>query len=393
MRIKDIIIIFLFIFACATGLVSDALNQFGLYICLPIAFILSLSKENYRFPNKYYKLLFLLLIWDCMSYCWAVDKNLASREVHKVLGVLLISFVVASSSKSGKIVKWMYIGYILMYLGMWYYAETQIGTILSDVISEETRMSDDRLNANTLSYYTFYTSFSLFILGEIINNRFVKFVRILFILMIPVSLYSTLLTASRQMLVIQIPLFIILIYKRYFQIKGFNRIFILIIISIAALIFANQISELYNNSYLKTRTERRTLIEETRIGLISDAIKVGLEHQPFGVGAGNYIMYSYNNHFSHCSYTELFTNNGIIGLTLYLILIYIFLSEQINRYRETKDVIFYYFAIWGLLFTVYNIFYVFYNDPWLISFLILVASHSEQKYRSYQSQNITDIQI
>ena len=107
-----------------------------------------------------------------------------------------------------------------------------------------------------------------------------------------------------------------------------------------------------------------------------------MEHFPLGVGANNYIIYSYNKHFSHNTYVELLANEGFVGLFLYLYLLLGYMKRQYKRYKRSKDKMFLSFMIFGIFYMVDGFFYAFYSQIWLISFFILVATHSETYYKN-----------
>ena len=150
------------------------------------------------------------------------------------------------------------------------------------------------------------------------------------------------------------------------------------VLGVAAIALSKVVS-LYENSYLAVRASTE-LQEDARTLLMMDAYKVAMDNLPFGVGAGNYIAYSFNKHFSHISYLELLANQGIIGCLLYIYILVSFAKRQYKRYRVYNDRMLLLFLLFSFIFIVDNVFYVFYNDIWLISFLLLVATHSETYY-------------
>lgn len=172
-----------------------------------------------------------------------------------------------------------------------YYAYTHILTFQFDIASN--RLDDDRLNANVLANYTFYATFALFVMGEILNKRILcKIFKIVFLLMIPLSFIIALFTASRQVLLVQIPLIVILLYLRYLRSKTLKMRFVFIIGVVVCAVFSlDIISETYDNSFLKTRNEKN-IEEDGRFKVLQEAIEVGRENPIVGVGPGNFILHS-----------------------------------------------------------------------------------------------------
>lgn len=375
---SNVIIDFLIIFCLyVTSIVgfNDQLNSFALYVIIPFASVLTVFryKFNVGYSMKWLLFLYLWMIFTCL---FAEHLDLASRQLKQIIGCVLLSFIMAQNAKKPSMVPWLYGVYILVFISSIYYGLTNILDASYDIGSD--RLNDDNLNANTLAYFLLYSTFAIFILADIVNRKLLsRIFRIGFWLMIPVTFYVAIFTASRQILLTSIPLLLMLFFIRY--IKGAKRKYIfqtLIIIAVAGAFVVPKFMDIYENSFLKERT-KIDLNEDSRILLLKDAINVGLENPVVGVGPGNYVMYSYNKHFSHCSYTELFANSGILALILYIGLIWTFMKRQFKRYGSHKNAIYLAFIVFGLIFIVDNVFFVFYNNLWLISFFILVSTHSD----------------
>ncbi len=391
-RVQDIIIVICLFFSAYASLASDALNSIALYVVLPLAFLLSFWKnsdvEINKFVNKYERILLVLIGWIFLSSLWAEYNDAASRESHRCLGSILLSVVFASNATNKKMIPWLYLTYLVLYIGAWNYAQNNI---LIDVTgayaNDKGRMNDAKLNANTMAYYTFYVSLIVFILGEILESVFWKKIsRIAFFLLIPLSFLVALVTASRQVLVIQIPLLSFLLYNRYWHRASLvYRVITVIALIISFWTLSGFVESVYEKSYLAVRNEKN-VNDDSRFFLLKEAFVVGIEHFPLGVGAGNFKMYSRHRNFSHNSYLELFANQGVFGASLFIWLIGFFLKKQWQNYKITKDNNYLLFTVFGLFFVVDNFFYVFYLDMWLISFFILVATHSEtcsQEHSAY----------
>lgn len=367
-------------FAASVSL-NDSLNPIALYGAIPLCFILSFSISNSLKSNKYVKQLVLLIIWIAFTYLGATFMKEASNQMKNLLGVFIFSVALANLAKDRRCIPWLYGIFIILLIQALVYANEHIMVAGFDIATD--RLNDEKLNANTVAYYTFFVTFALYELGNsfLVRNRILtRIFRVLFLLMYVVSFSVAILTASRQVLIIQLPLLCLLTYIRY--IKGANIknkvLFVIIAIALCAS-FTNQITNIYDNSFLKVRAEK-DVEDDARTLLLKDALKVGLQHPIMGVGPGNYVRYSYSRHFSHCTYTELFANTGVIGFIIYINLLFLFLKKQYKRMRLYKDKTFVVFLVCGLIYFFDNFFYVFYIDLWLIGFFILIASHSEVYY-------------
>lgn len=369
-------------FAAIVSFISDSLNSIALYAVLPLAFITTFISYGKIQVNKYFNMLVLLYIWIFISVLWATDTSVAMLQMNQILGSFILCYIFSVKAKNEHNIIWLYLTYFFILFSAWNYA---YNNILSVIELGEDRVGDSKLNANTLAYFTFYFTFVSYILGEIINSVFwKKFMRWVFISTIPLTFYTAIFSASRQVLIIQIPLIIILLYIRYLKGKSTSRKMLFVfVLGVCSLIATPSILETYNDSYLSTRNEEN-IEEDARTKLAIDAFNVGWDHFPLGVGPGNYLIYSYCKHFSHNTYLELWANEGIIGLMIYLKLLFVFLKCQWRRYKRFKDNIFLSFFVFGIFFVADGFFYSFYERLWLIGIFIIVASHSELYYRNKQ---------
>lgn len=376
-------------FAAFASLYSDVANKIGLYIALPLAFVFaSLKNRGFHF-NIYEKILYSLYAWDCISYLWADDKDMASFELHTILGGFLLTYVISILAREKKNILYLYIIFLLLYLSAWNYA---LHHIMASMVNADDRLNDEHLNANTLAYYTFYVSFLALILNETNKHTISKKIWILlFWIMLPISFATSILTASRQILIVQIPLYIALIYIKYIKsVSTKHKIRFAIIALICLIAISTQVTSIYNNSYLKQRSEV-SVSDDPRADLAREAIEKGIANLPVGLGAGNFQSVSQTRQISHNSYTESFVNMGLPGIALYSSLLGVFMWRQLKRYIKYKDNMFLVFFVFGALYTLDGVFFVFYNGPWLISFLMLVAAHSEIYAKEIPNLNTTRI--
>lgn len=368
-------------FSAFAGLLSDSVNAVALYLVIPTLFVITFFSSKKLIPNKYMSLLSALFIWILISVLWAVNLEYAMIQVNQILGSFLLCYIFSVKGQKEKNLPVLYMSFLVVLVSDWFYAYNNMFNIMDLGVD---RLNDLKLNANTFGYHTFYATFSLFILGEW-NGQIKKLFRLLFFFMIPISFITAILTASRQILLIQAPLILLLLYGRYYKSSKIrSKLLAWIVIIIVVVSFAPKVTQMYDGSSLQHRNQIE-IKDDVRVQLMIDAINVGNKHFPFGVGANNYIVYSFNQHFSHNTYLELYANEGVVGVALYLAMLLMFLKRQWIRYRKTNDIIFFYFLVAGLLFALDGFFYVFYPHLWLISFFILIATHSEMYYNKYKT--------
>lgn len=357
----------------------DSLNSVALYALLPGAFFLTtFQKESFK-VNIFFGILMMLYLWILYVTPFSTNLTFSNIQLKQLVGCVIVSYIIVVQSNNEKTIPWLYIIYIIIYVVSIDYT---INNILNTMELGEDRASDEKLNANQLAYYTFYVTFVLFMLGEIITYKWLRILfRILFFGIIPMSLWIAYITASRQVLIIEVPLIAILLFLRYWTYASRNsRIIFVVLLCCIAPILLKSVSSIFQESLLVERSE--DIGDDTRLELISETIDIGLKNPLVGVGPGCVRLYTSERAFAHNTFLELFASTGVIGMTLFILLLWKFIARQIKRYIAYKDKMYMYFLIFGIFFTIDQVFYVFYQAMYLISFFILVASHSEIYYNN-----------
>ena len=362
---------------------DEDMNTYALFLAIPTSFVLCFLTYNTLSQNKYLRILLAIYLWLCISYVFADNIAAANDEMRKILGCFILSYSVASLAQKPKAIPWLYILYCLLLVYAWKYASEHI---IDDIVFGSERLNDDTLNANHLAYYTFYATICVYILGEIVSTSWIRHLfRILFWGTLVVSFYTAIFTASRQILIIQVPLFAVLIICRYMIQSRTSAIFkwLIIVASIIAAIYAynHYYHKIYDDSLLQERSSNKVEDDDrTRIAL--EAIEISSERPILGYGPGNAMYNISTKTFTHNTFLELLVNGGIPCMLIFAYLVYTFLATQIRRWRKTRDKQYLTFTIFGLFWLVYQFFYVFYVDLWLISFFMLIATHSDTYYKS-----------
>ena len=356
---------------------NDTLNMVSLYLMIPFATLVCFLKYNFTTIKSYLTPLLCMFGWVAISSLWAVYPEAASRQMHQILGVVMLIYIYYSLAKNKAVVPHLYFTFVVCYAAAWHYAQANI---LSVIDLSTDRLSDPKLNANTLAYYTFYYTFATFMCHQICCGKWKQIYLTLFYLAIPLTIYTAFLTASRQVFIIQIPLISLCLLQKYFKLNTKSFLRFLVIVFIAYIGYKYVLDTMYEGSILQERNEAE-VEDDIRMVLLRDAFDVGVSHFFTGVGAGNFLYYTASRNFSHCTYLELFANTGIIGALLFIIPLLSFIKRQWRRYKITKDVLYISFFIFGLIFFADNFFYVFYPDMFLMAFLCLVMSHSDQYWK------------
>lgn len=355
----------------------DGLVSISLYVVLPIGFFLSLKDYHNGQKNKTFKSLIWLYGW--IVFCSLLSTNYVASliELKKILGCVMSSFMVLSLAKDLKRVYLLYFSYLLFLISTWQYA---LGHIYEVMDISTSQLDDQKLNANTFAYFTTYATFVIYMLGEM-GNKFSKFLKFIFPFTLLLSFITAIYSASRQILIIQLPFILLLLANRYNFKRGKGLFYFLgiIVIAVAGYIYWGE--TIFENSYLSTRTER-SIEDDTRILIAKECIQIGKDNFLFGVGPGCVAKHVSTGNFSHNTYLELFAGTGLIGMVIFISMIISFIRTQFRRYRITCDTVFMAFLIFGIIWAIDQVFYVFHTGLWLISFFVLVTAHSDVYYRT-----------
>ena len=376
------VIILLYFAAFASG---GVYNSVALYLVIPCAFVITFFSTGATKVNRYYRNLMILYFWVFYAALFTTNLEPSIAQLKQILGCIIMCYIVAVQAKNEKTIPWLYIIYLITYvMSVNYVIENVIGVI---EVGDE-RMEDDNMNANALAYSTFYATFILFILGEIIQGeKLRKLFRVLFWGIIPLFLWIAYVTASRQVMVIQIPLIAILIFLRYWKFGGnASRTLLVVMLCFVAPFVYQYVWSIFDNSLLIERSE--DISNDARLVLIKETIDLGFHNFLVGVGPGCVKLYTSEQAFAHNSYLELFAGTGFIGMVIFIVLLCKYLAAQVRRYIAYRDKAYLYFAVFGIFFIIDQIFYVFYADLYLISFFILVATHSETYHQKRMGVNM-----
>lgn len=95
-------------FAAFVSLYSPAANTVGLYLAIPLACMIATLFNKGFHTNIYEKLLYGLFVWDCIAYLWADNKELASTELHMILGAFLFVYCISIFARKLRLIPYLY---------------------------------------------------------------------------------------------------------------------------------------------------------------------------------------------------------------------------------------------------------------------------------------------
>lgn len=383
----DLIPVVLLILAPSIRLMAPGLNSIVLFALIPLLFIWTLAKYSRCYSHDCIRYYFILLVWLFLTTLTSTNIP-SSLSIMKTIGAgFLASFVFYSlaSSRMNNGLCLLYAFILLFITTIWYL--WQSGGLLSLDITTE-RLDDELVNANDLAYYLFYVSCSVYILFYFSHLHRFWFVLSMLVLL-AVAFALSLVTASRQILLIVVPYVFYCLYSFLYSGSKISvkRVLRYTLLMVVVFLLAFPIVQgALEGSFLQTRMEIK-VEDDSRTALLQDALRVGAQYPLFGVGPGNLIYFSNDGGFSHNSYAELFSTSGIPSLILYLFMIVPFILVNRSRYNQTKEKLFLFLFWTSILWTAYNVLYVFYHSLWLIGFYYLLIGISNRHYHNYINKN------
>ena len=372
---------------------SDVVNQLVIYIVLPLVFLYSLFTSFNIIKNRYIFILILLVMWSGICAIGAMNVNDYTARVlnYMILSVMFCYSIYAISNKNKKYIKWFYFLILAYYIACWCFALLNLDLLNMDISTQ--RLGADpsyekTINANRFGYFTLFLTFAVFIFGELTQNqRWRKIFRVLFLLSIIIIIINAIVAGSRQVFLLNIPLYFILVSIRYIKKISKAKVMIYAILTIMFFYIGNSfLMPLYDTSMLKQRFEMSEYKDDYRMTLTEKAITYGTENPFFGIGPGNFQQKEVS--FSHNSYTEIFAETGFVGLFLYCSILVSGLYVQLKRYILTKDKVFLFFSIYLIFYILDNMFYVFYEWYLLMGLFYLILVHSDSYYKNYYFNKI-----
>lgn len=372
-----LLLMFAFTVLCS---MIDFANAMILSIVIPGLALIS----YFRYPSmlrqqclRYYA---MLVVWMIITTITAYSREASMVMITRSIAGLPSAFITVYLARNPQNRKWLYYILIAYLLEMLIYLVITEGGQVA--MTNDERRSSNLVNANTLGYFSFYATFAAFLISQYYRNSN-KASLYAMLAAAAISLYIALITASRQVLLVNFPFIITLLYLKFKDSLKSNVNTRLMLIFLAFIIIP-LFFHFYEGSFLQERS-RYDISEDNRMELMLSAINVGLQNPITGVGPGNFILFNPWDAFSHCTYTEQFACSGFPGLIIYIAIVFSFASAQYHRFKQTLDKMFLYFGAFSIFFIFDNFFYVFTDSISLMEFFFLFVAHSEFYYYEHHS--------
>jgi len=371
---KDFIVMILLFVVFIPSSFNHDINIISLNVIIPLLFFYSIYKSSYLFGKfRAFRLFLVLFCWMLLSGIVATDTDLYLNEIKKILQCFMFIFVLIRFSRSNfRYIYYFYVLYIIKFIYIFYYAY-QNGLFTVDVNSE--RFNLDELNANVFGYFGFFGLVGSFLLATYTQKLQKTFYNILFFIIFGLVITAGILAASRATLLISVIAFGLLMMIKYLYPITIRSLIPIVLMVLSMVFIGKNLDNTLQNSFVKGRFDTK---EDSRFELLSKAFDVGKDNLVLGVGSGNFVLYNQTRQFSHNSFAELWANNGVVALILFVLI----LAHALKKIREylklggNKKNALYFLVIWAS-YCVYNFFYVFYINFFMLAFIFLIMMHLE----------------
>lgn len=348
---------------------------YSLYVTIPIIIIYCFYNFKEEITNsKYFVPYLFVIVWMFLSSFANDNASQSFSMMVPILASFLLSMATYSMAYVNKHARILYLTYVLLFA---YLMIQNMGadsfTMDFDYANETERGKNSILNANIYAYYSLFAiiGWRMFLLC-LRKNIEPIFLAVIYLLSLLVVVFVALMTASRQVMALEIPLLLYFFYFDFVRGKG-NKLTLLLIVAaiIAILPYA---LDIYGNSYLAVRSEVG-FQDDARSNLIIESIKQGFDNPLFGMGL------SANTFYSHCTYTHILSRTGFPSFVVFLYIILDCVIVQWRRYRETKNVVFlYYLGSLGVI-AIGNFTYSYVQEPFMMAIMFAVVGMSDNMYR------------
>lgn len=368
------------------------IQEYSSQILLPI--IAALSIKPFLLEKKKSKILLafgILIFYGLIGVYFLQDYTYFLDNFKNVFFTLLASFGAYVFVQSEKKDNYIHISYIIASLLLIYFAYLNQNYSLLGFSSLKGSRDRFLFNANYYSYISYFANISiLFLHLKYKTKTTFSFTIILPILFIVLAF----ITQSRSGL-----LFVILINSCYWffidkpkQAKSFRALFRIIALLLISIFLVFKFLNIYSNSNIQQRVSNNS--EDARSHLAKKGIEVFFENPFTGVGLGQFPLQTKMRQFTHNSYAEILSEQGILGGILLLFILIVPFVKGIKRLKKDKANPFLKLQLlFFATFILYNNFYVFYKFPYaMFYFFTLVAIQDSYDIKGLNSkENVVKI--
>ena len=370
---KDRIIVpLLFLFAAVVW--RSPYYVLSLYVAIPL-FIAYCFWHYFADISKckYWKPYLFLIVWMLLSCAINPESDASFRRMIPITASFLLAFSTYSIAKNSRHTWILYVSYIALLFYLLYSNITANEDFVAsfDYSNEAERGKNMKLNANDYAYYLLFASMAIKLLMEnYLTNIKYLWKLLLYAVFLILSFYIALMTASRQVLTLQIPLFVFFFFYDFFLTKKKGSSLAVIVMLVGIIVALPIVVEMYSNSYLAVRSQV-SFQDDVRSSLLKRAMEQGYENPIIGLGLGA------DTFFSHCTYTHLFARVGAPALIAFLLIVIPSAWEQLKKFRRYGDYFFFLCFVLLSFIAIGHFLYSYIDEPFMMSIAFLIIGQSE----------------
>ena len=354
----------------------------SLYVAIPLLIVYCFY--NYKkviYSSKYFTPYLFVVVWMSLSSIANPNMALSLRMMIPIVASFLLSMSTYAIARSNENARMLFLTYVALFFFLMAMNIMSGGFVSDfDYANELERHNNTILNANEYAYYSLFSiiGWRLYVL---LRKKEIKSLLLacLYLLSAAISLYVALMIASRQVLLLQIPLLLYLFYIDF--IRGGKNKFAAVLLVLVVILALPVAVNLYNNSYLAVRSQMG-FQGDARGVLMYRAIEEGFDNPIFGLGLGA------DTTFSHCTYTHLFSRSGFPALIGFILILFRSLYEQWQRFLRTRRKSFlFYLGCIGII-AVGHFTYSYFSEPFMMSIMFAIIGSSDGEYKRMGSNDV-----
>jgi O-antigen ligase len=373
------------------------ITKLGTYGLLPLLGIIALShsiKKSIWIERKTELTCLILMLALCIPTAFFYrDAQAMTSTITSIGGSVLGGYCgLRLAKKESNYENYFFVSYILTIAGLILIMIYNGNFVIGLVNSSKSVMRDVfMVNANSYSYYSFFANFGLFILYHKYKTKTIFFLLILFPILF---ILTSFVTQSRTGLIYTVLTNIIfwIFINKTENVNPLKKIGLVLFSFCAIFVLIYQLALLLLKSDFIDRLDVNEGSSQERQGIVIEALNFFIENPIFGIGVGQYPSYSATGLFSHNSYMEAFSEQGILAGVLILI---IFINPVIKaikmffQYGKSPEVKIQ--LLFFLTFALYNNFYVFYKFSFAMMFHFLMIAYQEKLIRKLELEDYNTI--
>lgn len=382
----ELIIIYLPVVFFTRSLIKPIIGGLGWYPLIMIIFIILIYKNINFFKKNIYSI--LLIIYFSLLFVISPNKEIAKGKYFSsiciFLSIPLIQSIYYKFSKkkiqielfqSATIILFLFITNIFISTLLGYSAEGRIYSYSRGLLY-------GNLHAVNLNVIPLAIFIGMIFIQKQHYKKFANTKKLLFFILIFISMVTVSLSIRRSVLIVTLLAFSFFLFLNIFNInkkKSFTSIFFIIIFSLV-LLGGTDVPNEFKNRFLSRGTINNQFVslEEGRFfeyKLVFSDMFVKARYSLFTGyelfnSSGNYGDGYYGNRTLHSDLTQILHSSGLLGLILYLCIIYTAFRKSKNNLTDRYDFLIFIFC--SIVFAIFTLTGRFYQAYYSILFYLLL---------------------